>query len=218
MKKSIDRNRINPISSKKMEKYHNISADPISTRVAKIPKSGRFWLLFCCLFILSVLASLGVIGFALVLDVKSDLNGHAYCLDLTGCKEQDQSPAENPPECVGDQDGVGWAKITVEKNKICIDILIDDISLPVLSMHIHGPLTVDSPVNAGIFVPEDGSSSFDVTVDDSGDGIRIISCESVSKSISDTIIDFPHLFYLNVHNGAFEEGAIRDQLGNGCED
>ncbi|KKK52168.1 hypothetical protein LCGC14_3107620 [marine sediment metagenome] len=206
-----------------MKKYHNISEDPLERakeRAKKIAKSKKtqFWTLCICFTILFLLSALGIIGFALVLGVKSDLNGHEYCLDLTGCKEQDQSPAENPPECVGDRDGVGWAKIIVEKNKICIDILIDDISLPIISMHIHGPLTIDAPKIAGIFVPEDGSSSFDVEDNiEIGTGIRIISCESVSKSISDTIIDNPHLFYLNVHNAAFEEGAIRDQLGNGCE-
>lgn len=171
----------------------------------------------CCCCILCVLAILGAVAFGLVVGLENELNEFRYCMDLTGCKELPPG-TNNPPACVGDEDGFAFAIAILNKDSVCINILIDDISLPVESMHIHGPLTVDDPGNAGIFIPQDGTSSFDVTVDESGTGVRIVSCESVTKDRIEAITANPHLFYLNVHNGPFPAGALRDQLGNGCRD
>ena len=77
-------------------------------------------------------------------------------------------------------------------------------------------MSVIDPANEGIFVPEDGSSSFDVTPDETGNGVRIIACQNVESDTAKAIINDPQLFYLNVHNGGFPNGALRDQLGNGC--
>ena len=176
-------------------------------------------LLFCALFAIAIVLSIiGVVGFGFAINTMLGLDEHRYCLDLTGCKELTPLGG-NPPGCRGDPNGFAWAKIDVEtrgKNTICIDILLDDIGFPVTGMHIHGPLNVADPENTGIFVPEDGTSSFDVTADETGDGVRIIACENVDSSTAKSIINNPQLFYLNVHNGAFPNGALRDQLGNGC--
>ncbi len=208
----------------KTKKNKKIGQDETETGLVGAMKgtglgSGQFlWICCCCFCLLCVAAILGVIGFALIVDLLGDVSEHHFCLDLTGCKEKPVGGG-NPPDCSGDSNGVGWARVTVREGKdVCVDIIIENIGLPVMGMHIHGPLTVDDPLNAGIFVPEDGTSSFDVVPDDSGAGIQIKDCQPISSATSDAILNNPQLFYLNVHNAGFPEGALRDLLGNGCSD
>jgi len=176
-------------------------------------------LLVCGLFTIAMcVAVLGAVGFGFIINLMFKLDEHRYCLDLTGCKELEPGVG-NPPACIGDPNGFAFARIDIKtkgQDTICIDILLDEIGFPVTAMHIHGPLTVTDPENTGIFVPEDGSSSFDVTPAETGDGVRIITCQNVASDTSKAIINDPHLFYLNVHNAGFPNGALRDQLGNGC--
>ncbi|HEC66356.1 MAG TPA: CHRD domain-containing protein [bacterium] len=204
-----------------MPRYKEVQGkiyEEASTRAEGMTNRDMLLLMCGCFAILGVLAALGTVALGFVIDTRLGLDEHRYCLDLTGCKELEPLGG-NPPGCRGDPNGFAFAKITVKtsgQDSICIDILADDIGLPITAMHIHGPLNVADPENTGIFVPEDGTSSFDVTVDEASDGIRIISCENVASATSKAIIDNPQLFYLNVHNGAFPNGALRDQLGNGC--
>lgn len=181
------------------------------------------WLLICCCFlVLLVLGILGVVGFAKVLGLDSDLDTHRYCLDLTGCKELPHEGGD-PPACAGDPNGAAWATITVEtkgQDTVCVDILVGDlITLPVRGLHIHGPLDLTNAQVKGVFV-DFGSSAAELGpfTQTGPDGVRIRRCVDVNNEKASEIIDSPHLFYLNVHNTPFPDGALRDQLGNGCRD
>ena len=178
------------------------------------------WLIICCCFCVALV--IGAVALGLVIDLRFDLETHRYCMDLTGCKELPHEGGD-PPGCRGDPNGSAWAKITVDtrgKDTVCVDVLVaDTVALPVTKMHVHGPLNKDSAQNEVPFV-NFGDSPAEIedggVLDSGSDGVRITKCVEVDKSVSKAITSNPQLFYLNVHNGPFPDGAVRDQLGNGC--
>lgn len=110
------------------------------------------------------------------------------------------SGAEEVPPA--DPDGTGFAAITlnVGQASVCWELSVSDIA-PAFAAHIHvAPAGVNGPIVVPLSPPTTGSSS----------GCR----ENVNPALVQAIIDFPELYYVNVHNAPFPGGAVRGQLSN----
>jgi hypothetical protein len=114
-----------------------------------------------------------------------------FDVGLTGDQEVNASGDFNQ----GDADGFGVAKLVIDTaaNTIDWEILVMGIDTPLTGAHIHnaaaganGPILVD----------------FDKAL--SGDGLADADLASVVANPSD--------FYVNLHNGMFQAGAIRGQI------
>lgn len=139
---------------------------------------------------LAVAASVGVIGLA-----GSASAEHTAATVLTGNRE-----VPGP----GDPNGRGRAFVTVnlDNNSVCLSVRHRNIDAPTAA-HIHegatteaGPVVVD--YSAFIGVP--GSS-------------QIKGCVVVDSDLANDIYANEGDFYVNVHNPAYPDGAIRGQLG-----
>jgi hypothetical protein len=120
----------------------------------------------------------------------SDHGGGALTANLSGAEE-----APGP----GDPDGSGTAVFTLNhgQGEICFELTVMDID-PASAAHIHaGAVGVPGPVVVGLTPPTDGSSS---------------GCVNVDQELLKAIMQAPSQYYVNVHNAAFQPGAIRGQL------
>lgn len=120
----------------------------------------------------------------------SDHGGAALTATLVGAEE-----APGP----GDPDGTGTAVITLNhgQGELCFELTVTDIE-PANAAHIHvGAVGVPGPVVVGLTAPTDGSSS---------------GCVAVDQELLKAIMQAPSQYYVNVHNAAFQPGAIRGQL------
>jgi hypothetical protein len=99
----------------------------------------------------------------------------------------------------GDMDGTGTARVRVNAagGQICWELNARGID-PATAAHIHrgeagsvGPPVV--PMTAPV-------------------GERSEGCASVDAALAAEMIARPHAFYVNVHNAAYPQGAIRGQL------
>ena len=117
-------------------------------------------------------------------------SGRPFTTALTGA-------AEVPGP--GDPDGTGTASIRLNQGQgqVCYDITISNIGTPTLA-HIHRGGSGDSgpPV---VTLTENGTLSGCV--------------ENVSAELIKEIRQNPEVFYINVHNAQFPNGAVRGQLG-----
>jgi hypothetical protein len=97
----------------------------------------------------------------------------------------------------GDPDGSGFASIrlNVGQQRVCWEVSFSDISEP-FAAHIHN---APAGVNGGVVVPLSPIEG---------------GCTSADPGLIQAIIDFPELYYVNVHNADFPPGAIRGQLSN----
>jgi hypothetical protein len=83
------------------------------------------------------------------------------------------------------------------QGQICFELTVSNID-PATAAHIHeAPPGVPGPVVVPLTPPTSGSSS---------------GCVSVARDLIKDIIQNPGEYYVNVHNSAFEAGAIRGQL------
>jgi hypothetical protein len=101
----------------------------------------------------------------------------------------------------GDPDGRGEAKIIVNPGKaqICWEINVRDIETAAAA-HIHSaPAGIAGPVVLALSAPVTNNNS--------------TGCETVDRSLADAIRKSPQAYYVNVHNAAYPNGAIRGQLG-----
>jgi hypothetical protein len=98
----------------------------------------------------------------------------------------------------GDPDGIGSATIiTVPPNKICYVITAFNIA-PANAAHIHfGPPGVAGPIVVPLEPPTFGVSS---------------GCTTADPALVSNIAANPLVYYVNVHNVPYPEGAIRGQL------
>ena len=99
----------------------------------------------------------------------------------------------------GDPDGGGTAKVRVNagQRQVCYDLTVTAIATATLA-HIHrGSRTVAGPAVVTLAPPASGSSK---------------GCVTVTRALAQEIIRNPAGFYVNVHNAAFGDGAVRGQL------
>ena len=113
-------------------------------------------------------------------------------VDLTGAAEA--------PAGTGDADGTGVGSIVLKTRakRLCWEIAFSNIDAPDAG-HIHrGPVGQDGPIFFTLF----GST---VTSPATG-------CAKAKRSLLREIQSEPDAFYVNLHNAAFPDGAIRGQL------
>lgn len=99
----------------------------------------------------------------------------------------------------GDPDGTGFAvlKLKPGKERICYDLSVSGIE-PATAAHIHkGAARTAAPPVVGLEPPTDGSSS---------------GCASADRALIGDIMENPWNYYVNVHNEAYQAGALRGQL------
>lgn len=102
----------------------------------------------------------------------------------------------------GDPDGGGSATVRIDPlaaGRLCFDLSAAGIA-PATAAHIHrGALGVPGPVVVPLTPPTAGSSS---------------GCVDVTAALGAEILTMPANFYVNVHNAAYPDGAVRGQLVN----
>jgi CHRD domain len=105
----------------------------------------------------------------------------------------------------GDSNGRGEAFVAVKKpskRKLCFELSWEKIEPPTAA-HIHkGAKGVDGPIKVTLFDDPDGltASALDGCV------------KKIGKQIAKKLRRAPENFYVNVHNDAHPDGAIRGQL------
>ena len=105
----------------------------------------------------------------------------------------------------GDADGTGSASIRLNQGKkqVCFDLTVANI-VTATAAHIHrGSATAAGPVVVTLTAPATGTSSGCV--------------DNVSVALIKEIRQNPENFYVNVHNTAFPNGAVRGQLEKGMD-
>ncbi len=116
--------------------------------------------------------------------------------ELTGAAEVD---AEGNPN-QGDPDGSGFSDVFIdsEAGELCYGIFVEGID-PATAAHIHeGAAGVAGPVVVPLTPP-------------SADGV-VEDCTTADTALLEAIAANPANYYVNVHNEAFPDGALRGQL------
>ncbi len=124
-------------------------------------------------------------------------DGRPLAAVLTGEAEVDVNGVVDQ----GDLDGEGTAVVTIDRrlNQVCFDLTVSGID-PATAAHIHqAPVGRNGPVVVGLTAPTPTSSS----------------CVGVDAALVTSIVSNPAGFYVNVHNAAFPNGALRGQLSRG---
>ena len=101
----------------------------------------------------------------------------------------------------GDADGRGTAEIYINQGQgtLTYVINVENIS-PATAAHIHeAPAGTSGPVVITLIPPTGGTSS----------GVI-----NIGKEMAKDIRKNPQMYYVNVHNAAFPNGAVRGQLSN----
>jgi CHRD domain len=100
----------------------------------------------------------------------------------------------------GDRDGRGAAYVLVTSTKICYGLVVNSVAKPTAA-HIHrGRTGVNGPIVLPLRTPTAGNHG------QSG------GCVSGTSTLRSQLKSTPTQFYVNVHNTAFPNGAIRGQL------
>jgi CHRD domain len=100
----------------------------------------------------------------------------------------------------GDSDGKGAAYVLVTSSKICYGLAVNSLVKPTAA-HIHkGRRGANGPIVQPLRTPTAGNHGL------SG------GCVSGTASLRSELKSSPSGFYVNVHNRAFPNGAIRGQL------
>lgn len=99
----------------------------------------------------------------------------------------------------GDDDGSGEAEIRLvpERSEVCFEITVEGIGDPV-GAHIHRGMA-------------DGSGDVVLDLPPADDG-SWSGCVAADRLLIDDLVSNPGAFYVNVHDAAFPDGAVRGQL------
>ena len=100
----------------------------------------------------------------------------------------------------GDADGTGTATITLNpgKGEVCYDLKVDKIA-EANAAHIHsGAVDKAGPPVLTLKAPANGSSK---------------DCAPLERDKILDILKNPAMYYVNVHNAEYPDGAVRGQLG-----
>ena len=133
----------------------------------------------------------------------------AATLGLAGCETLTEQVAETYNTNLtggtevpgpGDPDGSGTAEVSIADrvDNLCYEI--DDVRgiAVATAAHIHrGAAGTAGPPVVTLDTPTDGESS---------------GCQQVPEALADEIEANPAMFYINVHNAEYPNGAIRGQL------
>jgi CHRD domain-containing protein len=107
---------------------------------------------------------------------------------------------EHGPAPDADPDGYGTFSAGFRGTSFCYGYTVFKIGNPTAA-HIHqGGPGVDGGIKIGLQIPSSGLS-----------GSRA-ACTTVSTTVANQVKANPSAFYVNIHNGAFPNGAIRGQL------
>ena len=101
----------------------------------------------------------------------------------------------------GDPDGSGRARLDLmpAREQICYTLTVSNIGRATAA-HIHrGTATEAGPILRELEAPSDGSSQ---------------GCVRLGRTAITNIKNNPSRYYVNVHNKAFPNGAVRGQLHN----
>jgi hypothetical protein len=136
--------------------------------------------------LIALAAGFGIAGCQTVGDVV----GEGLSARLTGVEE-----VPGP----GDPDGAGLAEVTIvdRTDNLCYELAVSNIDTATAA-HIHrGARGLAGPPVVTLDAPTDGESN---------------GCLSIDSALADEIRNNPDGFYINVHNAAFPNGAVRAQL------
>jgi hypothetical protein len=99
----------------------------------------------------------------------------------------------------GDEDGRGTARLTLvpERSEVCYEVVVDGIDPPTAA-HIH-----EAPAG------ESGDVVLDISPSGSG---AWNGCAAGDQVLLEQLATAPERFYVNVHNEAFPNGAVRGQF------
>jgi hypothetical protein len=98
-----------------------------------------------------------------------------------------------------DADGYGTFSASFNGTKLCYGLQVFKIATP-QAAHIHkAAVGANGPIQVGVNPPTTG-------------GGASAGCTTVSSTLASAIKANPGAYYVNVHNSAFPNGAIRGQL------
>jgi hypothetical protein len=129
----------------------------------------------------------------------ADQKTATFTIQLSGAAEVCPTA---PGTCGGP--GTGTATITIDRNArtVCYAITTQNVALPLLAAHIHAaPAGQAGPVVVPLFTQPVNSATVGPTC-----------LTGLDKNLLKAIIRNPQDYYVNVHNAAFPNGAVRGQL------
>jgi CHRD domain-containing protein len=104
----------------------------------------------------------------------------------------------------GDPDGRGGFTALVANNEVCFGLTVDNLDEPAAAAHIHrGKRRENGPIVVTLTAPLPG---------DPGTSSDCVPPDGGNPAVLQEILKHSNRFYVNVHTGAFPNGAIRGQL------
>ncbi len=103
----------------------------------------------------------------------------------------------------GDPDGRGGFTALVANDQLCFGLTVDNLDAPVAA-HIHrGKPRENGPIVVSLTAPSSG---------DPGASSGCVPPDGGNTAVLQEILKHSNRFYVNVHTGAFPNGAVRGQL------